>query len=103
MTNSFTSITSRRQALRKIIGAAGITASLPLLGWSVSARAQTDDAATKASKPAVQYQDQPKGKSDCANCANFIPGESANAVGTCTVVAGGISPRGWCLAYAGNG
>lgn len=103
MRNPFSSFTSRRKALRQIVDVVGATTSLPLLCWSVPARAQTDGAAGKASKPAVQYQDHPKGKSDCANCANFIPGKSAEAGGGCVVVAGDISPKGWCLAYAGNG
>ncbi|TEA79770.1 high-potential iron-sulfur protein [Allopusillimonas ginsengisoli] len=103
MTNTTFSLTARRKALQKIAGLAGATAALPLLYWSASARAQANDAAGKASKSAVQYQDHPKGKSDCANCANFIPGKSADAAGGCTVVAGDISPKGWCLAYAGNG
>lgn len=103
MTNSFDSFTSRRKALRRIVAVASATASVPLLGLPALARAQTDDTSGKANKSAVQYQEHPKGTSECANCANFIPGKSADAVGSCTVVAGDISPKGWCLAYAGNG
>ncbi len=102
MANASSPFSSRRNALRRIAGVAGATASLPLLSWSASALAQADDAA-KASKSAVQYQDHPKGTSDCAHCANFVPGKSTDAAGSCLVVAGDISPKGWCLAYAGNG
>ena len=48
----------------------------------------------------MQYQDHPKGDQDCSTCLQFIPGKSASAMGQCNVVAGPISPKGWCIAYA---
>ena len=48
---------------------------------------------------AVAYRDSPNGSSDCANCSHFIPGPSASADGHCTVVAGTISPHGWCAVW----
>ncbi|MDE2225543.1 MAG: high-potential iron-sulfur protein [Xanthomonadaceae bacterium] len=91
---------SRRAALRLLAGAA---ASLPLLGWAASSPPEAAEAIGTVAKSAVQYQDHPKGSSFCANCANFIPSRKQGAPGHCTIVAGDISPKGWCLAYAGNG
>ena len=50
-------------------------------------------------KAAMHYQDTPKGSEDCSNCMHFIPGPTPTAMGKCTVVAGDISPHGWCVAY----
>lgn len=60
--------------------------------------ARTAEAA-KASKAAMLYQNKPHGKDHCSNCMHFIPGKTAKAHGTCRVVAGSISPEGWCVAY----
>lgn len=92
----------RRQALRTLALTAGTAAALPLaglVGCLPSAAAQAE-ASGKASKTAVKYQDHPDGTSFCANCANFTPGPAPDAPGTRLVVAGEISPKGWCLAYA---
>lgn len=94
---------SRRAVLRHLAVAGSAAASLSLLAWPSATRAGTSAPAGTASKVALQYQDHPKGTSACANCANFIAGKSLDAVGRCVIVAGDISPRGWCLAYAGGG
>lgn len=94
---------SRRTALRLLAGAVGEAASMPLLGWAAAAPADVPEAAGTVAKSAVQYQDHPNGSSFCANCANFIPSHKPGMPGHCAIVAGDISPRGWCLAYAGNG
>jgi len=52
----------------------------------------------KASKQSMQYQDQPKNGQQCDTCMQFIPGAKAGANGTCKVVDGPISPKGWCIA-----
>jgi hypothetical protein len=44
----------------------------------------------KMSPAEAQYQDQPKSGLSCAACALFRP------PGSCVVVAGAISPNGWC-------
>lgn len=85
--------------------AAGALVSLPLWAKPALAGAEATEATEAygtASKAAVQYQDHPKGTSECSNCANFIPGKTAKDAGHCTIVAGTISPQAWCLAYAGN-
>ncbi|HEY3911579.1 MAG TPA: hypothetical protein VGM07_17080 [Stellaceae bacterium] len=44
----------------------------------------------KVSQAAARYQDRPNGGFSCAACALFRP------PGSCVVVAGAISPHGWC-------
>jgi hypothetical protein len=79
---------SRRRFLRRSaavvggIGAAGV----------VAARARAAD--TKVAKKLVGYQETPNGSQECSNCQYFQP---PNA---CQVVAGTISPTGWCKMWA---
>lgn len=87
---------TRRSALRRIATLAG-AAALPAVGLPPLARAAEYGTTPKA---AVRYQDHPKGNEYCANCINFIAGNNAGAMGHCRVVAGEISSKGWCLAYA---
>lgn len=79
---------SRRAVLKGAVLLAGL-AAIPL----------TVEAAGTASKSSMQYQDHPKGNQECSTCLQFIPGKSASAMGQCKVVAGPISPKGWCVAY----
>ena len=81
---------SRRATLR---------ASLALLaGTFVATRARADDGAdSKVEQSVVQYQAQPKDGAKCSGCANYV------APNACKVVAGVISPEGWCVAYAPKG
>jgi hypothetical protein len=65
--------------MRAVLSVAG------LMLTSASAAAQQ-----KASQAEARYQDRPKDGFSCAACALFRP------PGSCTVVAGAISPRGWC-------
>ncbi|MHB8535661.1 MAG: high-potential iron-sulfur protein [Sulfuricaulis sp.] len=67
---------------------------------ALSGATQQALADNKASKAAMQYRDKPNAKKECSNCMQFIPGKTPKAMGTCKVVAGKISPHGWCLAYA---
>ena len=57
-------------------------------------------ASSKVSKKAMQYREKPNGDHQCSNCTHFIPGSSPSAMGKCQVVAGNISPHGWCIAWA---
>jgi hypothetical protein len=75
---------TRRTVLRGLL-AAGCALCIPLLG-----RAETG----KVSKAQAQYQDQPKGDQNCANCMQFV------APNTCKLVEGSISPSGWCILWA---
>ncbi|WP_363319989.1 high-potential iron-sulfur protein [Nitrosomonas sp.] len=45
-------------------------------------------------------QDKPNGSEKCSNCIQFIPGDTSDANGECKVVAGSISPQGWCTAFS---
>ena len=55
---------------------------------------------TKLAKSVVQYEDVGKQKgADCDDCVQFIPGKTANALGTCKIVEGDISPHGHCIAF----
>ncbi|MFZ1907705.1 MAG: high-potential iron-sulfur protein [Burkholderiales bacterium] len=78
---------------RRVLKGAALIAGLAAIPLAV-------EAAGTVSKAAMQYQDHPKGEQDCSNCLQFIPGKSASAMGECKVVAGPISPKGWCIAYA---
>ena len=82
---------SRRIMLKN----AAIVAGLATAPWAVRPAA----AQQKATKQAMQYQEQPKNGQKCDQCLQFIPGAKQGASGTCKVVEGPISPNGWCAAY----
>ncbi len=50
--------------------------------------------AEKLAQNVVQYQKTPKDGAKCSSCVNF------EAPSSCKIVAGTISPEGWCVAYA---
>jgi hypothetical protein len=72
------------------------SAALVFVGSALAGRAS---AQAKASKQAMQYQGQPKNGQQCSTCMQFVPGAKPDADGTCKVVDGPISPKGWCVAY----
>ena len=80
---------TREQALKTLM--------LPAFAAAFGATATVADA--KSSKTALKYQDHPKGTQKCAGCKLFVPGKTAKAMGSCKLVAGSISPNGWCVAY----
>jgi hypothetical protein len=80
---------SRRRFLRSASLAAGAGV---LLGAGLAASSAAAD--TKFAQKVAQYQPTPKGASRCDNCSQF-QGPSA-----CKVVAGKVSPSGWCQLYA---
>jgi hypothetical protein len=83
MTQQHDDAATRRQVLR--------AAGLAVVGGvvAVSARAQE-----KIEQSQVQYQGTPKDGAKCSTCVNF------EAPAACKIVAGKISPDGWCIAYA---
>lgn len=90
---------SRRQVLSragKVAAAAAMTPAL-LLSMSAEADAQKPGHTPKA---ALAYQDKPHGNEECSACRYFIPGSKPGAMGHCVIVAGDISPHGWCQAWA---
>jgi len=77
---------TKRRLLRLLLRAlAGFAAARPASGFA-------DD--EKMSKHQADYQDTPKDIQMCATCTLFVPPRA------CKVVAGDISPDGWCRAYA---
>jgi hypothetical protein len=85
---------SRRALIKNSIRALAGIAVVSLTGPNTLA------AETKLAKSVVQYEDVGKQKdADCDDCAQFIPGKTANALGTCKIVEGEISPHGHCVAF----
>ncbi|HWS13138.1 MAG TPA: high-potential iron-sulfur protein [Rhodocyclaceae bacterium] len=85
---------SRRNCLIKLVQ---VAAAIPLAGVAAHAMAAKNDALRKS----LQYQDTPKDGKDCKACAQFVPGASATAKGTCKIIPNDdeISPSGWCTAF----
>jgi hypothetical protein len=76
---------------RRTILHAGAAASLTAL--VARSFIGTAHAQQKVAKSTVQYQDAPKGGHQCSGCSNFVPPDG------CKVVAGKISPHGWCTIW----
>ena len=82
---------SRRQAF--VLGTRLLIAPA-VVAWAI---APGHARAAKASKTDFLYQDKPKDGKSCATCRLFEATESDK--GTCAVIEGEVSPRGWCIAY----
>jgi len=80
-----------RRAFLYSAGILGGGAFMPLLTKAAGA--------AKLSKAEVQYRDRPNGGKDCDDCIQFVPGPTSKAAGSCKVVAGAISPHGYCVAF----
>jgi hypothetical protein len=81
---------------RRLLQAA---AAAPALAFVAPCRAKADAAMSKAE---VGYQDVPKNGQVCAACVYFLfaPATSAGPASHCAMVAGLISPAGWCEVWA---
>ena len=86
---------SRRRLFRQsaVIVSGAVLGGLMLRG---KARAQSG----KVSQAIAKYQDKPHGTQQCDGCMQYIPGKAASANGTCKIVEGSISPKGWCMFFA---
>lgn len=84
---------ARRRLLEQAAAALPVLLALPFLAKPVVARA------SNGSKEAFHYQDHPNETKHCANCMQFIPPAAGQQSGTCQIVAGPISPNGWCMAF----
>jgi uncharacterized protein YjbJ (UPF0337 family) len=62
---------------------------------ATSAGSAAPAATSKVSPASVQYQAQPKGEQKCGGCLNFVAESN-----TCKLVAGQVSPEGWCSLWA---
>lgn len=89
---------TRRGAMRVATQAANL-AVLQVIGLAADQHANAQ-AYGQTPKNAVRYQDSPRDGHDCATCLQFIPGPTAGSDGHCKVVAGTISPHGWCIVWA---
>lgn len=49
----------------------------------------------KLEKSQAKYQDRPKGDQKCSGCMHFVSESNS-----CKLVAGDISPEGWCMLWA---
>ena len=86
---------SRRAVLRGSVAlAAAAGAVTAAAAEAFAAPKQVAQASSKVAQKDVQYQDSPKDGNKCSLCTNF---QAPNA---CAVVAGTISPNGWCVAFA---
>ena len=68
-----------------------VRAGLATVGGVVAASARAQE---KIAQAQVQYQTTPKDGNKCSTCVNFV------APNACKIVAGTISPEGWCIAFA---
>jgi hypothetical protein len=59
----------------------------------------TAGAQAKVKKSQVRYQTSPRGEERCGLCIQYIPSASGQGAGTCKIVAGSISPAGWCAEF----
>lgn len=83
------SITDRfRVSRRELLRGAAVTA-----GGAAILVSSVLPAEAKMPQKASGYQTTPKGKASCASCIHFEPPSS------CGIVAGKISPKGWCRFY----
>ena len=80
-------LASRRSAIK-----AGL--AVVIGGVATTAAVSRALAQEKIAQEQVQYQKEPKDGAECDKCVNF------QAPRACTIVAGDIDPKGWCVAFA---
>jgi len=85
----------RIMARRSILGLGATLAGVAAVPLAILARVAR---AAGVEKGAVGYQDTPNSRKKCSMCAHFVPGSADT--GSCKIVAGKISPLGWCRAWA---
>jgi len=86
---SMVAVFSRRRFLASAASIGGSIGCIAIQG----ALAADNASDRKLRKQDVQYRDAPKGDQRCDKCSNFVTPSG------CRVVAGGISPNGWCLLF----
>jgi High potential iron-sulfur protein len=80
---------SRRRVFQTLVGSAAMVGAVIALAGS-----QPADAQSKTPKNVAKYQDNPNKGAKCSDCRFFQPPKS------CQLVAGDISPNGWCSFFA---
>ena len=101
-------LVSRRAWMKKALVTASAMAVVPFLG-EATAMASTPAKVTKA---IAHYKNHPNGRKMCGMCKHFIPvggtaghgmmgamGPGMMKEGTCQVVQGHVSPKGYCILY----
>lgn len=68
--------------------------NLGVLGGAIGLAGVARAAPSKLDQRSAAYQPTPKGKARCDNCTQWQVPDA------CKVVAGKISPAGWCVLYA---
>jgi len=86
---------SRRRLFRR---GAVIASGAALGGLMLKAKASAQGG--KVSQTIAKYQDKPHGTQQCDGCLQYIPGKTPSTNGTCKIVEGDISPKGWCMFFA---
>ena len=76
---------------RRAILRTGLTIAAGTALVATQARAEDTE---KVAQELVQYQNMPKDGAKCSACTQWQPPAA------CAVVAGKISPEGWCVAFA---
>ena len=80
----------RRDLISEMMGLAGLAA---LTGVAATA-SRAVAGQVKLAQNEIGYQNTPKGQQRCDACVNWNP------PGSCKLVAGPISPSGWCGLFA---
>jgi hypothetical protein len=78
---------SRRSVLKDAVYIGG---AATLLAVTANGAGAAPAQPAKTSQQAAGYQSSPNGGQSCSTCINFV------RPSTCRVVAGNISPQGWC-------
>ena len=88
-----------RRALLRLTSSAAV--ATPLLAYAASPPSKTtlNSMVPSLSKAAVGYIDQPNGTEVCGACIWFKPPSPGSTTSHCHLVAGPISPAGWCEAW----
>jgi len=84
---------ARRSFLMRSVEMAGLATLTVVSGRSAPA-------AAKAAKSDFMYQDHQHDGKRCAQCKFFSFDGASSGNGSCSIVAGVISPEGWCAAFA---
>ena len=82
---------SRRSVLQGLADVGGAVTLLAVIGHCARA------AEAKTSKQVAGYQDSPNGSQSCSTCIAFV------RPNTCRIVAGNVSPQGWCKLFPAKG
>ncbi len=86
---------SRGELLQRLAGA-------PLAIGALAALQSQAEAASKSPQASVKYVSHPVGGKKCDQCRFYIAAKTnpMKTNGACKIVAGSISPNGYCIAYS---